>query len=408
MKFKYWTTVALTAFALTLPLSAQNPDATSSKIRPGQMKVRTWTKPPQLTPQQVQSLSKTQPTLPLWYYGLTSPRDDNPYTGVVVGNDPEQSNSGEADVPTQIIPLIITTHRIVTSVNPDGTYNTIPGDHTFDPTIPDPGCLAPPNDVPLTVTEQSPVFQSTNFTMGGTDVGTTQYGDAFQRANFWNVIKRNKYHVLLNPVTTLQPILLDIPAESGVAVPPEIFGLCGWAGNIDINFVDPFLDQYILPALYFQGVNSSTFPIFLIYNVAMTAGPPAIPDCCITGYHGWNNLQTYTVSWFQNTHFFGPGFDDTSTLTHEVGEWMNDPYGYNFTPAWGHIGQQPGCQNNYEVADPLTATNLPLVTMPNGFSYHLQEMAFFNWFYEGPSVGVNGWYSDNDTFTTDAGPVCQP
>ena len=87
---------------------------------------------------------------------------------------------------------------------------------------------------------------------------------------------------------------------------------------------------------------------------------------------------------------------------------MNEPTKTTMRPAWGHIGQQPDCQNNYEVGDPLTATNLPLVTLPNGFSYHLQEMAFFNWFYGGPSVGVNGWYSDNATFLDDAGPVCQP
>ena len=49
-----------------------------------------------------------------------------------------------------------------------------------------------------------------------------------------------------------------------------------------------------------------------------------------------------------------------------------------------------------------------VLCMPDGFSYHLQEMAFFNWFFGGPSVGVNGWYSDNGTFTSDAGPVCTP
>jgi hypothetical protein len=45
--------------------------------------------------------------------------------------------------------------------------------------------------------------------------------------------------------------------------------------------------------------------------------------------------------------------------------------------------------------------------MPNGFTYHLQELAFFSWFYGAPSIAVNGWYSDNNTFTSDAGPVCQ-
>ena len=50
---------------------------------------------------------------------------------------------------------------------------------------------------------------------------------------------------------------------------------------------------------------------------------------------------------------------------------------------------------------------VPLVTMPNGYSYHLQEPAFFSWFYGGLPLGVNGWYSDNDTFTTNAGLPCK-
>ncbi len=44
--------------------------------------------------------------------------------------------------------------------------------------------------------------------------------------------------------------------------------------------------------------------------------------------------------------------------------------------------------------------------MPNGVTYELQELAFFSWFYSAPSLGVNGWFSDNGTFTNDAGAVC--
>ncbi len=94
-------------------------------------------------------------------------------------------------------------------------------------------------------------------------------------------------------------------------------------------------------------------------------------------------------------------------MSHEVAEWMDDPLGGNATPAWGHVGQVSGCQGNLEVGDPLTGTVLPAVTMPNGYSYHLQELAFFSWFFrQSPSIGVNGWYSDNGHFTSGAGPVC--
>ena len=90
-----------------------------------------------------------------------------------------------------------------------------------------------------------------------------------------------------------------------------------------------------------------------------------------------------------------------------MGEFVNDPMLENLVPPWGNTGQVTGCQNNLEVGDPLTGNNVPPVTMPNGFTYNLQELAFFSWFYGAPSVGVNGWFSDNGTFLHDAGPVCQ-
>jgi hypothetical protein len=109
---------------------------------------------------------------------------------------------------------------------------------------------------------------------------------------------------------------------------------------------------------------------------------------------------------FDTTGVFGSTVFDTSVSAHEVAEWMNDPFGNNPVPPWGHIGQQTGCQNNLEVGDPLTGTNIPTVTMPNGYAYHLQELAFFSWFFGAPSIAVNGWFSDNNTFTADAGPPC--
>jgi hypothetical protein len=87
---------------------------------------------------------------------------------------------------------------------------------------------------------------------------------------------------------------------------------------------------------------------------------------------------------------------------------MDDPLGTNATPLWGNIGQVVGCQGNLENGDPLSGTIFPPVLMPNGFTYDLQELAFFSWFFrQNPSIGVNGFYSDNGTFTAATlQPVC--
>jgi hypothetical protein len=49
------------------------------------------------------------------------------------------------------------------------------------------------------------------------------------------------------------------------------------------------------------------------------------------------------------------------------------------------------------VGDPLSGKTFKDAL--GGFTYHPQELAFFSWFYhQTPSLGVNGWYSDQGTF----------
>ncbi len=363
----------------------------------------------------VQSLAGAAGTgLPLWFYNVPSSRDGNSYFGIMVGKNPFNSEGG-VNVPVYVVPVVFTTNTVGVSVNlTDGTITTAPGVTTFDPTARDKSCLAAPNNVPTKLFRQSPIFENAKFNFGGTNVGNTQYLDAFQRANFWSAVQEdNSYHVLLNPVTTLAPLVLNVPAADGTTLPASITGpTCGPEGVVDINWFDSYISNTYIPALAAQGVNSGTLPIFELYNVSLAVTPAAnLFDCCILGYHGANfytPVQTYSVADFDTTGIFGSGAEDTAVLSHEISEWMNDPYGFNPTPLWGNTGQVQGyCQNNLEVGDPLTGTVLPPVTMSNGFSYHLQELAFYSWFLGKPSIGVNGWYSDNGTFLTDAGPPCQ-
>ena len=351
--------------------------------------------------------------LPLWTFNVSSTRDHNNYSGVMVGRDPfGRERRKSVDVPTQIVPVVITTNVIGTHVNfTTGKVTTKAGVTTLDPTVANTACLTPPNDVPLTLYRQSPIIENAKFDFGGTHVGNTQYVDAFQRANFWAYTQGSDYHVLLHPVTTTHTVYINVPAADGLALSTHSLGnppFCARLGVIDINWFDSYLTSTIIPALYSQGVNPGSLPIFLLANVVMASPVTDINTCCILGYHGDTGLpiQTYSPMDFDTTGVFGSTIFDTSVSAHEVAEWMNDPFGNNPVPAWGHIGQQPGCQGNLEVGDPLTGTDIPTVTMPNGYAYHLQELVFFSWFFGAPSIAVNGWFSDNNTFTTDAGPPC--
>lgn len=356
-------------------------------------------------------------TLPLWVFRVRSSRDGNQYSGAMVGKNPFQ-NPGKTKVPTKVIPLIIKTQNLAVSFDTSGIITTTPGDTTFDPTQPDTpnACLTAPNNVPTHLLKQSPIFTPTKFVLGGTDVGTTQYSDAFQRANFWNALgeDRDVYHVLLDPVQFLHPITLEVPDVYGLAITNLLFfgppPSCAPLGIVDINWFDTYLTGTVIPSL--KDVDPTNLPIFLVYNVVWASPANNLATCCILGYHGTTGFpiptQTYAPADFDTTGDFSPTFvpTDTATLSHEVDEWMNDPMVSNPTPPWGHTGQVTGCQANLEVGDPLSGTLLPAVTMPNGFSYHLQELAFFSWFFGQPSIGLNGWYSDNGTFLTDAGPPC--
>src|ERR1051326_154685 len=345
-------------------------------------------------------------------YTVTSSRDGNTYTGAMVGQNPFGAGFSATTVTTPVVPLIVTVNAIATSVNKAGFITTKKGVTTFDPTVADDSCLAPPNDVPVTLFQQSPIFQAAKFRFGHTTVGTTQYVDAFQRGNFWQLVANTNYHTLLNPVL-LQPIRVNVSSASdGLSLPPSALGIsgCGPLGILTFSGLKSLIENTILPQLAAQGVDTSQFPVFLLYNV-VASGTKAtdLNQCCVLGFHAATGtpVQTYSPIDFDTTGLFGPGIHDTSIAGHEVGEWMDNPFGNNPVPAWGHVGQQGGCQGNLEVGDPLTGNNQPTVQGANGFTYHLQELAFFSWFYGAPSIAANGWFSDNNTFTTDAGPVCQ-
>jgi hypothetical protein len=309
--------------------------------------------------------------------------DGNTYNGVLVGTSPFDGSGATTTVTSPIIPVVI-----------QANLGGIP--YTSDPTAPDP-CLLSGSDVDLVT--NSPIFGSTDYMMNGVDVGNTQYVDAFQRASFWSTVNGTEYHLLLQPTVTASQNFNTF-TQGYYALQPS----CGGSTYnlfFEINEFDNWATQVALPA---AGVDPTQFPIFLLQNVSLYVG--TIDNCCILGYHSaLSSFQTYSPSNVDTSGFFSS--PDIDTLSHEVGEWANDPLVNNATPSWGNIGQVSGCQANLEVGDPLSGTQFPPVTM-NGVDYHPQELAHFSWFFgDNPSLAAGGVYSNNGTFTTPALP-CTP
>ncbi|MCU1429555.1 MAG: hypothetical protein JWL83_3555 [Actinomycetia bacterium] len=356
--------------------------APAAASKPVPATVREWRLP--ISANTRAAIAAAAPSVPTWSRTITVGATRYRYR--MVGTNPfARRKKPVTKVRTQIIPIALTF---------TGTG------HVYDPTAADPDCLGGANAVERTLA--SPVFKNHSYSLAGTNLGSVQFVDAFQRATFWKFTKPSginpDYHVKLSP-SVLPTMNLSVTGT-------EINTPCGRMGLIDVGAFQGQLLSH-LADFAAAGVNSKRFPLLLLSNVVMYEGTPS--HCCILGFHGAianpfdGGLQTLAVADYDSTQYFG-GTRDIGVVTHEVGEWMDDPTGANPTPAWGHTGQVSGCQANLEVGDPLSGTAME-VTMPDGTVYHPQEMAFFSWFYgQTPSLGVNGWYSMNGTFTAPAAP----
>jgi hypothetical protein len=392
MKFTLRTTLATTALSLGLaaltsmaPMAAAQEEAREPIAGHPLM----YAVKPLQNGDMDEILSQSEATtgLKMWTYSIKSTRTGSKgqsYKGVMVGNSPI-TNKATLTTTVYVVPIIA---KI--------------GGHTFNPTVADSACLA--GKVPLTVLKNSPMIVGTHdFVINGIDVGKAQYSDAFQRANFWKDVSANggTYHNKLAykylPAVTLTPGTAHSALFSISSCITEY-------GGIEINWFDSYLTGTLIPSLASKGVGPTNLVVFMLYNTTMYV--TSTSQCCVGGYHGafGSPVQTYSPFQFDTAAAFGVGSEDTDIMAHEVDEWQDDPLGTNPTPAWGKIGQVTGCQTNLEVGDPLTGTNYPNVTL-SGYTYHLQELAFYSWFYGPPSIGAGAKFSDNGTFTAAQG-VC--
>lgn len=237
-------------------------------------------------------------------------------------------------------------------------------------------------------TVASPIFtKSVDFTSGGANIGSTQYIDAFQRANFWGT-SSNPSHLLLGGPTVLAEQTLKVPKRSGST--GTVFGFT--AGLVDINYFDAQLHTLLTNL----GITPNTFAIFLTYDVYLTQNH----SCCIGGYHSSTGSSSAPQSYAHATYVnhVGAFAQDVSALSHEVGEWADDPLVVNIN------GNNTPC-GILEVGDPLEGNanygGYPYTS--NGFTYNLQDLTTLPYFGAPPSTSAGSEF----TFQGEKLSVCQ-
>ena len=306
-------------------------------------------------------------------------------------------------------------HRGGTTVIPV-TY--IPMSFFFDEFVDQNG-----NNITIDTTVISDQFKdSPNFRRSDYTTGHTQFQDAIQRAEFWNIIDHDgdsdhdgdhdhddAWHTILSRPTTLIPVTIEVPVGSSIVfqTPDGTIGTL-----IDINFIVSQLNTLVQT----EGITVDTFPIFLTRNAVYGDFFQNNPvDCCIGGFHTafetnqvGNKIFVQVIAFstsldadLANFVFGDPTvFADVNAVSHEIAEAVNDPFINNETPNYQLPGFPPGaCQNNLETGDVIEAFTPDFfpVTL-HGFLYHPQVEGLLQWF-EGksPSDAIGGAYSYPDT-----------
>jgi hypothetical protein len=256
----------------------------------------------------------------------------------------------------------------------------------------------------VATTANSPMFRTADYTTGGTDLGVTQYGDALQRGEFWNYPGFSPdYHVLLGDPTIAPTVEVMVPAGQGLS---QVLSTGTVIGRLNLTFFDALL------AFLRTSYGADQLPIFLTDNVFLYEFVPT--NCCILGFHNSESGPIATARTWVYAAYVEPGtfggtfFLDTVALSHEVAEWLNDPFvgalvvgAINLIAPAVLPGQGGACIINFETGDPLEAPPVQFTQTIDETTYHLQDEVFLPWFlHTDPSFSVNGFYTLLGTFPT--------
>lgn len=347
------------------------------------------------------TISSSAVTIPNWGSSFTDPTNGVTYPYSMVGANPASNSS--TTVPFVIIPLDFTFASAPAGVDP-----TLAGSSKVSDTIASPifdgsanigkasksASAAPAGVAPSPRAEQEPS-------------DTTQVGDAFVRAQ-WNKVGTG-YHVLLGQPTVMAPVSISVPSNQGT----EIVGHVSHAriGLMSYSWFSAQL-QNLMNA---DHISPTVVPLFLTYNTFLYIQSPS--NCCVLGYHGATSsingngkqqINTYMFAAYSDPGIFGanPGdsisyIQDVHGLSHEVSEWLDDPFINNAVNPWlTPTAPQYGCTSDLEVGDPVVGYGFT-VKMPNGVAYHPEDEVFYSWFArQSPSISSAGYYTYLNNFAS--------
>jgi hypothetical protein len=226
------------------------------------------------------------------------------------------------------------------------------------------------------ITEDSPNFMNATYT--SSPHARTQFADAVQRAEFFNLMKPDWHTRLSEPnivsrVTVTVPRFVNVRLSNGDIIQARSY-FTGTAadGSTFVLMLHPlfnfFFDNEVVNDINNQlfitdALNMTLFPNTFLFSLNVNnSNTPG--GCCVLGFHRfffqagaipqprWVSLF---ASWI-SPGLFGGGFQDVTALSPEISESFNDPFVDNATSSWQFPGVPANakvCQANFETGDPV-------------------------------------------------------
>jgi hypothetical protein len=243
------------------------------------------------------------------------------------------------------------------------------------------------------------VKNSPNFRAAQYQTGFTQFADAVQRAQFYGTMAP-EWHTILEPPQVLKPLVIVVPKNSARVFRNRSTGTT--YAVVDTEF---FISQ-LNTLVQLEDLHVDALPVVLTRNVMLSPGAD-VKRCCVLGFHtafdagqlaDTEMVQTLVWASWIDSGILGPGIADVTAMSHEISEWVNNPFGTNLVPTWQYPNAALGCQNNLETGDPVAA--LPNAGFPvtiDAFTYHPQNQVLLPWFTRQPSDALDHAYSFPDS-----------